>query len=85
MSDQVKKNIAKAMDIDEGQIMDFKKQENGTYTVLLFSYQKFTGVVPAEPPKQKSTPKKRSSTAKKQTSTAKKRTAAAKHETKKKE
>ncbi len=73
MTTQLKKRIAKAMGIDESQITHYRKQEDGTYTVLLTNFQKFKGVVPAEPkPEPKKTDDK-----------SKKRTTASKHQTRK--
>ena len=48
MNEETKKRLAEAMGIDPGQIMDYKGLPGGDYNVILFNFQKYTGVVPAE-------------------------------------
>jgi hypothetical protein len=48
MDKQVKLELANALEIEPDEIMDFKQKEDGTYNVILFSFQKHTGVVPSK-------------------------------------
>lgn len=48
MNDELTNQLANALDTSPDNIMDFAQQPDGTYNVINFRYQKFTGVEPLE-------------------------------------
>lgn len=48
MDEQLKAELANALDIQPDDIMDYRQTTDGTYSVVLFSFQKFTQVEPQE-------------------------------------
>ena len=48
MDKTLKLELANALGVEPQEIMDYKQKEDGTYTVILFSFKKFTGIVPEE-------------------------------------
>jgi hypothetical protein len=50
MTDQVRIQLADSLGRRPEEIMDYRAGENGRYTVILWSHQKFVGVKLKEPP-----------------------------------
>ena len=48
MDHKLKLNLANALRVEPAEIMDYVQKEDGTYTVILFSFQKYTGIIPEE-------------------------------------
>ncbi len=46
--DTIKNELANALEIQPAEIMDYRQTVDGTYTVVLFNFQKFTQVEPKE-------------------------------------
>ena len=48
MNDELKEQLANALEVDPDQIMDYRQVDGDSYNVILFSYQKYTNVEPKE-------------------------------------
>ena len=71
-SPQLKAALAKTLEIEPDQIMDYAPLGGGKYNVILFNFMKFVDVVPTieeEPPEEQKPPaRKRRTTTKKSSS-----------------
>ena len=48
MNDELKSQLANSLNVAPDEIMEFGQAPDGSYNVILFSFQKFTGVQPKD-------------------------------------
>ena len=48
MNDELKSQLANTLEVAPDEIMEYGQTPDGSYNVILFSFQKFTGVQPQE-------------------------------------